>query len=84
MSLPYVLGSEASKLDWKRIESDESRERTYCYADGTQLSFSNIEWVAVKRGEDGKHSHRLRTLDGVCMYVPPGWLSLVWPGKFQF
>lgn len=77
---PYIPGSPAEKLEWVRIEDDQARDRVYVYPSGDTLKILNVEWIAIT----ADNTHRLRTMDGRCVYILPGWRAIEWVGHFQF
>lgn len=62
-------------------------ERTYFYANGDKLTFTNIVALRVTIDPISRgHSHRLILRakgkhSGTGVYVPAGWLALEWPIK---
>ena len=84
VELPYITGTPAEQLNWNYIADPQARNRIYLYPGGETLAIPNVEWVAVKINSNGTHTHRLRTSEGRCVYVPPGWRAIEWAGYFQF
>ena len=60
----------ATGREFTRIIGEKSR--TYFFPDCSVI-VKNILWINI-----GNSGHRLLDSDGICYYVPYGWVSLKW------
>lgn len=69
--------SPAANLEWQDLSGEA--ERTYIFADGSEVTIKNPLKLSVKRKPEGD-SHRV-IADGQSYYIRAGWLAIRWTPK---
>lgn len=75
MEYTYESFRNGSNLNFKNIESEESR--TYVYENGTELTIDKP--VALNVSKSG--GHRVFDSSGTSHYVRNGWIAIRWTVK---
>lgn len=67
-------------LDGKWLDLSSEARRTYVYRDGARYTIEGPRWLNIEKRQDhpAEHRHRVKTADGRCIYVTPGWLAIEW------
>ncbi len=68
----------SDQYDWKDISAEAWRE--YTFPGGSIYRIERPEQLAVKTTPDNGDSHRIVCADGVCHYIPRGWIGIRWIG----
>jgi len=62
------------QLEWKDLRAEMWRK--YVFPDGSTVFIDQPQELAVS--PSGSGGHRVTTPDGVCHYIPSGWIELQW------
>lgn len=56
------------------VDISSEKERVYTFPGGEGVRISCPNWLSVSKSG----GHRILDYDGICHYIPPGWIHLQW------